>query len=91
MAKIENQAINHTICMENQTNLRITGVLEVVSATDKGILCKLSNSHLQILGENLRVEKLSPEENLLTAVGTICGIKYLGGQKNSNFFKKIFR
>lgn len=91
MAKLENQAINHTISMENQATLRITGVLEVISATDKGILCKLSNSHLQICGENLRVEKLSPEEHLLIIVGSICGIKYSGGQKNNSFLKKLFR
>lgn len=91
MAKVENQTINHTICMENQTNLRITGVLEVISATDKGILCKLSHSQLQIVGENLRVEKLAPEENLLIIVGAVCSIKYSGGQKNNNLFKKLFR
>lgn len=91
MAKTENQLANHSLEMENQTNLKITGVLEVISATDKGVLCKLANSHLQIFGDNIRVEKLSPEDKILVITGLINGIKYSGGQKGKNLFKKLFR
>ncbi len=91
MTKTENQLVNHSLEMENQTKLKITGVIEVVSATDKGVLCKLANSHLQILGDNIRVEKLSPEDKILVVTGLINGIKYSGGQKDNNIFKKLFR
>lgn len=90
MVKTENTSVSHSISMKNQTNLNITGVLEVVSATDKVVVCKLPNSYLQIGGENLRVEKLSPEDKMLIIVGTVLDIKYVGGQKG-NFFKKLFR
>ena len=82
---------NHTINLENQSKAHITGVNEVITATDKGVLCKLASSNLQICGENLRVEKLSPEEKLLIIVGTIFDIKYSQTGTKSGFFKKLFR
>lgn len=82
--------LNHTITMDNQAKALITGVLEVITATEKGVLCKLSNCMLQITGENLRVEKLSPEEKLLIIIGSIYDVKYSNNTK-TGLFKKLFR
>ena len=53
---------NHTITIENQAKAHLTGINEVITATEKGVYCKLASGNLQIAGENLRVEKLLPEE-----------------------------
>lgn len=82
---------NHTINLENQSKAHITGVYEVITATQKGVFCKLASSNLQICGENLKVEKLSPEEKLLIVVGTIYDIKYSQSTTKAGFFKKLFR
>ena len=87
---ITKTTVNHTITLDNRSKAQITGVLEVITATDKGVLCKLSACMLQITGENLRVEKLSPEEKLLIIVGSFYGIKYSDNVK-TGFFKKLFR
>ena len=83
--------LNHSLNLDNQSKALITGVLEVVTATNTGVLCKLSANNLQITGQNLRVEKLSPEEKVLVVVGTIYEIKYIGSTTKTGFFKKLFR
>lgn len=83
--------LNHSINLENQAKALITGVLEVIIATNSGVLCKLSANHLQIVGQNLRVEKLSPEEKVLVVTGTIYEIKYISNTTKTGFFKKLFR
>ena len=60
---------NHTLVIDNMSKINITGVHEVITATDKAILCKLGTGFLQVGGETLRVEKLMPEEQLLIASG----------------------
>ena len=64
---------------------------EVVSATEKGVLLKLSNCSMQIAGENIRVEKLSPEEKILILVGKVFEVKYSSATAKTSFFKKMFR
>lgn len=83
--------INHSISLENQSKALITGVLEVITATNTGVLCRLSANHLQIAGNNLRVEKLSPEEKMLVITGTVNEIKYISSTTKTGFFKKLFR
>ena len=82
---------NHTITLDNQSKATITGVQEVVSATEKGVLLKLSNCSMQIAGENIRVEKLSPEEKILILVGKVFEVKYSSATAKTSFFKKMFR
>ena len=82
---------NHTITIENQAKAHLTGINEVITATEKGVYCKLASGNLQIGGENLRVEKLLPEEKLLIVVGTIIDIKYTNTTTKTGFFKKLFR
>ena len=89
-SSVPKPTINHTFMLDNQTKAQISGVLEVISATEKGVLCKLSACMLQIMGENLRVEKLLPEEKLLTIVGNVYEVKYSSNAK-TGFFKKLFR
>lgn len=87
---VNNTNNNHCLTLQNQTKALITGVTEVVSATPKGVYIKLANISLQIVGEDLKVEKLSPEEKTLVLSGKVYDIKYsVSGSKN--FFKKLFR
>lgn len=82
---------NHTLNLENQSKAHITGVYEVITATDKGVVCKLSSNNLQLSGENLRIAKLLPEEKLLIIDGFVHDIKYYESGAKGSFFKKLFR
>ena len=81
---------NHIVTIENNRKIMLTGIVEVVSATDKTIIAKTQNKTLNINGYNLRVSKLNPEENLLIIEGEINELKYIVKAKSKNFFKRIF-
>ena len=89
-AKQNTIACPHSLTLENGTRMLISGVEEVISATEKGVILKLKSYGMQISGEALRVEKLSPEEKLLILTGQINAINYSNGGKTC-FLKKLFR
>ncbi len=80
----------HNVTMENRSKTIITGVQEVLSATQGGVYIKLYDGQMEISGENLKVEKLSPEEKLLIISGLVNSIKY-NTLSSKNFFKKLFK
>ena len=80
-----------TLFVENKNQTRITGVAEVLSATDKTALVKLNDGHIQIWGTGLKVEKLSPEEKLLLLNGNVTKIEFLSQVVGKGFFKRLFK
>jgi len=87
---MKEEILNHIVTIENNRKIMLTGIVEVVSATDKTIIAKTQNKTLNINGYNLRVSKLNPEENLLIIEGEINELKYIVKAKSKNFFKRIF-
>ena len=79
----------HSLNLEEQKKLTLTGILNVESFNEKEICLKLSNNMLTILGSNLNVEKLNVEDGLLTVIGEINTIKYSGAKQN--IIKRIFK
>lgn len=88
---MEQKNNTHTLNIENRSHAQITGVLEVLSATEKGTTIKLTDGILQIGGSGLRVEKLSPEEHTLVLNGTITKVEYSEQIGGKSFFKKLFK
>lgn len=81
--------ISHNFMLENKVRAYITGVQEVLSATDKCVIIKLVDSLMTLQGDGLKIEKLSPEEKSLTVKGTVLLARYGGEQKS--FFKRLFK
>ena len=79
----------HSVSLENRRKMTLTGVVEVVSATDKTIITKTLDKTINIIGTELRVAKLNLEEGLLIIEGVVDCFKYLGQSKG--FFKKVFK
>ena len=75
----------------NREKIDITGVLEVVSSSEKEINLKLENANLQIFGNKLTILKLIPEEKLLSAVGVINGLNYVNKFTKKSFLGKVFK
>lgn len=78
----------HGIILQNK-KMQISGVKEMISATEKAIIIKLAENNLQICGQNLKIEKLSPEENSVVISGDFQKIEY--GQSKKGFFKRLFK
>lgn len=79
------------LTIENRTHTRITGVEEVLTATEKGTVVKLTTGAMQLFGAGLKVEKLSPEEKLLVLSGTVSKVEYLAETSPKGFFKRLFK
>lgn len=89
---MEKQTENQTLVIENKSHTRISGVQEVLTATDKGVLVKLFTvGAIQLFGSGLKVEKLSPEEKLLVLSGTISKVEYIAELGGKGFFKRLFK
>jgi sporulation protein YabP len=84
-------ANSSSVSIENRAKTIVTGVAEVVSATEHGVLLRLIDGTLEIAGNGLRVEKLSPEEKLVSILGEVGGLKYDGSKETKNIFKRIFK
>lgn len=75
----------------NRERLDVTGVLEIISSSDKEIYAKMENTFLQVLGKNLTITKLIPEEKLLSVGGMVDGVLYQSKQNKKSFFGKVFK
>ena len=88
--KKEIKTSSHSLTLENRKKLTITAIVEVVSATDKCVVARTNENVLNVIGKELRVEKLSLEEGLLIVEGNIDSFKYLE-QSGKSFFKRLFK
>ena len=82
---------NHCLSIHCRERLDITDALEIISSTDKEIFVQLSGEILQIFGERMKINKLIPEEKLLTVVGKINGLNYISKISKKTFLKKVFK
>ena len=87
---IKKENKEHTLMLDNRKKLSVTGVVEVVSATDKTIVAKTIDKTLFVVGTELRVSKLNLEETLLIVEGVVDTIKYQG-QQTKGLLKRVFR
>jgi len=81
----------HIFTLENNKRAIVTGVVEVVSSTDKAVVARTDVVTFQISGEGLRVAKLVPEEKLCQIEGEIYKLEYHKSVQGKNFFKRIFK
>lgn len=88
--KIE-RIVSHMVTLDNRKKITITGIKEVISATDKSVIAKTQNQKMIISGQDLRVEKLNLEEELLIVIGVIDNFKYCEHTGGKSFFKRVFK
>ena len=90
----ENQLVktlNHTIMVDNRKKIMLTGIIEVVSSTDKSVITKTETHLINVNGEGLRISKLNLEENVLILEGEINEFKYVIKNKSKNIFKRLIK
>ncbi len=79
----------HEMIMKDRNQLKMTGVIEVISATSNLINTKTECGPLTILGHDLRVNLLDIESKIVEIIGEINEIKYIANKKS--FFQKVFK
>ena len=82
---------NHSIKIDGKQKLEIVGAIEVLSSTEKEIIVKLESEFLHVFGRDLTIQKLSPEEKLLLASGTVDGLKYASRLTKKTLLSRVFK
>lgn len=84
-----------TVCQDvqifNREKITVSGVLEILSSTDKEIYLKLENSFMQISGNKLSIVELDAQAKTFSANGLIDGLAYHAKQTKKSFFGKVFK
>lgn len=80
---------NELIILTNRKNLKLEGIVEIISTSETSLILKLKDTTLAILGENIIISKIDITTGILEANGKFNDIKY--GIKSSNFFKRLFK
>lgn len=91
MEKIVNQEKTTTsdaISLINRKNLKLEGIVEIISTSETNLILKLKDTTLCISGENINIQKIDVNTGILEAEGKFTSIKYC---KSGNFFKRIFK
>ena len=84
-----NQTLPHSLSLNNRESLNLSGVLEVISATENTINIKSSYGHITINGTKLKIKNLNEAEKELQIQGMVTEIKYNNGKKR--FLEKCFK
>ena len=85
------KTFSHVVTLDNRKKMMLTGIIEVISATEKSIIARTEQKTINIVGSNLRVGKLNLEEGLLIIEGEIDSFKYVENSGSKSFFKKVFK
>lgn len=78
----------HMVTLKNKKDLFLSGILEVLSATESEINLKTTQGPLIIYGSKLKIKNLSEEQKELSVDGDIHEIKY---NSKKRFLEKCFR
>ncbi|MBE5806032.1 MAG: sporulation protein YabP [Clostridiales bacterium] len=93
--KNNNQSIMQNLILENREKLNITGVNDVLSFDDQIVILETQLGLLTVKGENLRINKLSIDNEEVIIEGEINNLCYNEKEnlerKNNSFLGKIFK
>ena len=85
----EQPKLLHNVQLTNRNELFLTGIIEVISATENSIIAKTSFGPIVATGTGLKIKNLNNETHELLATGEINEIKYSKGKKG--LIKKLFK
>jgi len=81
----------HHMILDSRNRLSVSGVYDVESFDENGVICKTSQGALLIRGSNLRVDKLSLEGGELAVEGLVNSLTYEDNAPAGGFFARLFR
>lgn len=85
------EEIAHNLTIFEREKIELTQAVEIISSTEKEIFVRLEKDVLQIVGEKLKINKLIPEEKILSISGKINGLNYTSRLTKKSLFKKVFK
>jgi len=91
----DNQVRNvpHHLVLEGRRRLSISGVQDVESFDETGVVCATVKGTLLIKGSGLHVDRLNLEGGELSIEGNVDSMEYVDSENNrgGGFFARLFR
>ena len=90
----KNKLTNQNIIIENREKVCITGVIDIHSFDDELVLVQTDLGILTIKGDDLKMNKLSLDNNELIVEGKIVAIAYSdvnNNKQNKGIMNKLFK
>lgn len=83
----------HTIIMDNRKKMAITGVLDIDSFNEQGVIVLTEQGVLIVKGSDLRINKLNVESGDVSIDGMIDSLTYtdLHDKKTGSIIKSLFK
>ena len=82
----------HNVIMENRKHMTVSGVLDIDSFSEDGIVLYTDLGELSVTGRDLHLGKLSVDTGELTLDGEIESLTYYDSQpREKGFFARIFK
>lgn len=82
----------HNITLKDRRLLTVSGVTDVDSFDDVGIIAYTDAGELTIRGEQLKINRLNTETGELNVEGTVSSLSYTDERPQAkSFFAKVFR
>lgn len=91
--KAQKPRMLHNIIMENRRKIAITGVLDIDSFNEQGVIALTEMGVLIIKGIDLHINKLNVESGDVNIEGEINSLTYtdLNDKKTSSIIKNMFK
>lgn len=93
MAEEKKRSGRHTLTMEEREKIRMSGVIDVLSFDEEGVMLETTCGLLMLKGTGLHVGKLDLDAGEVTVDGMVDSINYSDGAfgEKHSILKKLFR
>ncbi len=85
----------HNITINNREEIKMTGILDVLSFDEELVICQSDSGILVLKGLNLHVNKLDLDNGILELTGFLMGLQYeedhVLSKNKQSIFGKIFK
>ena len=81
----------HTVCIDNRKELKLTGVTNVVGFGTELLVLDTELGRLTVKGEHLKILGFHRETGDFSAEGTVFALAYAAGNRTGGKWKGLFR
>ncbi|MBP5618437.1 MAG: YabP/YqfC family sporulation protein [Clostridia bacterium] len=81
----------HTLILEERKRLTVTGVTDVDSFAEDGMVIYTGQGQLSLRGTGLRIDRLDTETGELSVTGAVFALAYTDERPKSGAWKRLFR
>ncbi len=80
----------HRLVLDGRKALTLTGVTEIVSFEEDGVILKTGLGSLLIQGRGLKLKQLAPEGGQVELSGTVCAMSYEEPRAKGGWARRLF-